>query len=73
MNVQAASGLMLPDPVAMAVALEPNIIERQGKYFVDVEITSELTRGAIVVDELKVLGKTPNMTVIWAINTSRWK
>lgn len=73
MNVQAASGLMLPDPVAMAVALEPNIIERQGKYFVDVEITSELTRGATVVDELKVLGKTPNMTVIWAINTSRWK
>jgi purine nucleosidase len=73
MKIQAASGLMLPDPLAMTVALDPDIVTRQGKYFVDVEITSELTRGATVVDELGVLHKTPNMTVVWSIDIPRWK
>jgi purine nucleosidase len=72
-TIQSASGLMLPDPVAMAVALEPGIVTRQGKYFVDVEITSKLTRGATVVDELGVMRKTPNMNVIWSIDVARWK
>ncbi|MER3589547.1 MAG: nucleoside hydrolase [Mastigocladus sp. ERB_26_1] len=72
-TIQSASGLMLPDPVAMAVALEPDIVIRQGKYFVDVEITSQLTRGATVVDELGVMRKTPNMNVIWSIDVARWK
>ncbi len=72
-NIQSASGLMLPDPVAMAVALAPDIVTRQGKYFVDVETTSKLTRGATVVDELDVLRKTPNINVIWSIDVPRWK
>ncbi|PMB17907.1 nucleoside hydrolase [Fischerella thermalis CCMEE 5205] len=72
-TIQSASGLMLPDPVAMAVALEPDVVIRQGKYFVDVEITSQLTRGTTVVDELGVLRKTPNMNVIWSIDVARWK
>ncbi|RUR85689.1 nucleoside hydrolase [Chlorogloeopsis fritschii PCC 9212] len=72
-NIQSAPGLMLPDPVAMAVALDPGIVKRQGKYFVDVEITSELTRGATIVDELGVLHKIPNITVVWSIDVSRWK
>ncbi|WP_242462512.1 nucleoside hydrolase, partial [Trichormus variabilis] len=73
MKRQGAVGLTLADPVAIAVALDPDIVTRQGKYFVDVEITSELTRGATVVDELGVLNKKPNMNVIWAINVMRWK
>jgi purine nucleosidase len=73
MTIQGASGLTLADPVAMAIALDPDMITRQGKYFVDVEITSELTRGTTVVDELGVLHKTPNMAVVWSINVQRWK
>ncbi len=73
LEIQGATGLTLADPVAMAVALEPDIVTRQGKYFVDVEITSKLTRGATVVDELGVLHKTPNMTVVWSIDVPRWK
>jgi purine nucleosidase len=73
MKRQGAVGLTLADPVAIAVALDPDIVTRQGKYFVDVEITSELTRGATVVDELGVLNKRPNMNVIWEINVGRWK
>lgn len=73
MKIQGASGLTLADPVAMAVALDPDIVTSQNKYFVDVEMTSELTRGAIVIDELGVLNKNPNMTVVWSIDVLRWK
>ena len=72
-KIQLASGLLLADPVAMAVALDPDVVTRKGKYFVDVEITSQMTRGATVVDELGVLHKAPNMTVVWSINVPRWK
>lgn len=72
-HIQSAPGLTLADPVAMAVALDPEIVTHQGKYFVDVETQGKLTRGATVVDELGVLKKIPNMNVIWSIDVSRWK
>ncbi len=72
-QIQNAPGLTLADPVAMAIALDPDIITSQGKYFVDVETTGILTRGQTVVDELNVLNKTPNMQVIWSMNVQRWK
>ncbi|MDD1413677.1 nucleoside hydrolase [Dolichospermum sp. ST_con] len=72
-NLQGAMGLTLADPVAMAVALDPAIVTRQGKYFVDVETISDLTRGMTVVDQLGVLDKQPNITVVWEIDIPRWK
>ena len=72
-KLQGAMGLTLADPVAMAVALDPAIVTRQGKYFVDVETTSDLTRGMTVVDQLGVLDKKPNITVVWEIDIPRWK
>jgi len=66
-------GLSLPDPVTMAIALDPQVCKRTGKYFVDVETTGELTRGATVVDELGVTNKTPNVDVCWEIDAKRWK
>ncbi len=72
-QIQNAPGLTLADPVAMAVALDPDIVTSKGNYFVDVEITSEMSRGATVVDELGVLNKTSNMTVIWSIDVQKWK
>ena len=73
LQMQNSPGLTLADPVAMAIALEPEIITSQDKYFVDVEVTSELTRGTTVVDELNVLNRTPNMKVVWSIDIQRWK
>ncbi|MEH2253735.1 nucleoside hydrolase [Nostoc sp.] len=72
-KLQGAIGLTLADPVAMAVALDPTIVTRQGKYFVDIEITSDLTRGMTVIDELDVLHKEPNITVVREIDIPRWK
>jgi len=66
-------GLSLPDPITMAIAIDPSIVTRSGKYFVDVETQSELTLGATVVDELCVTKKPVNAEVCWSIDIPRWK
>jgi len=79
-------GISLPDPVAMAVALDASIVTSQSEHFVDVETESELTRGMTVVDRLNVaddernrdvwasrLAAGPRAKVFWAIDNARWK
>ncbi|HTX78605.1 MAG TPA: nucleoside hydrolase [Longilinea sp.] len=65
--------LSLPDPVTMAVALDPTICIQRSRHFVDVETDSELTRGMTVVDELGVLKQPANAEICWAIDAKRWK
>jgi purine nucleosidase len=80
-------GIALPDPVAMAVALDPEgVVKRASKHYVEVETHSELTRGMTVVDQLGVTGddnnyaiwrtlreRDPNVSVVWEIDIPRWK
>ncbi|MGH9773777.1 MAG: nucleoside hydrolase [Candidatus Acidiferrales bacterium] len=66
-------GLTLPDPVTMAIALDASVCTRRGKHFVEVETSSELTRGMTVVDELGVTNKSPNIEVCWKIDFAKWK
>jgi len=79
-------GISLPDPVAMAVALDPSIVASQSEHFVDVETESELTRGMTVVDRMNVVHDERNREVwaspiagghkakiFWAIDNARWK
>jgi inosine-uridine nucleoside N-ribohydrolase len=79
-------GISLPDPVAMAVALDPSIVTSQSEHFMDVETESELTRGMTVVDRLNVAHNERNLEVwgvslagghkakiIWTIDNGRWK
>jgi purine nucleosidase len=79
-------GISLPDPVAMSIALDPTIATRWAEHYVDVETSSELTRGMTVVDRLnvaanarnrdvwsRVLAKERNAKVCWTIETKRWK
>ncbi len=79
-------GICLPDPVAMAVALDPSIVTAQSEHFLEVETESELTRGMTVVDRLTVAHDERNREVwaralagghkakiTWSINNSRWK
>ena len=65
--------LPLPDPITMAIALDPSICTKKGKYYVTVDVESQVTRGMTVVDERSVLEKDANVTVCWAIDVSRWK
>jgi purine nucleosidase len=79
-------GISLPDPVAMAVALDPSIGMDWSDHFIDVETQSELTRGMTVVDRLNVAGDDRNQEVwspvlagqrksrvCWTIDNARWK
>ena len=79
-------GICLPDPVAMAVALDPTIGTLWSTHYVDVETQSELTRGMTVVDRLNVasdernrdvwaqaLRSGPNPKICWTIDAGRWK
>jgi purine nucleosidase len=70
---QGEVNLMLPDPVTMAIALDPNVCTGRRMHYVDVECNSELTRGMTVVDQLDVTNQTPNVEVCWAIDAARWK
>lgn len=51
----AEDGIGLPDPVAMAIALDPRLATRTSRHAVDVECAGELTRGMTVVDQLDVV------------------
>ncbi len=66
-------GITLPDPVTMAIALDPAVCTRPSRHYVDVECASELTRGMTVVDQLGVTKKPANIEVCWAIDSRRWK
>jgi len=81
-------GLGLPDPVAMAIAIDPTICTRSSKHYVDVECDGTFTRGMTVVDQLGVTGYDtanvemwrplrekgePWVTVCWEIDAQRWK
>jgi purine nucleosidase len=80
------SGIALPDPVAMAVALDPSMVTSRSKHLVEVETESELTRGMTIVDRLNVAGDERNRQmwaqsladghqaeILWSIDNARWK
>lgn len=78
-------GISLPDPVAMALALN-STIGTWSSHYIEVETGSELTRGMTVVDRLNVADDERNRAVwhdavragrkskvCWTIDTRRWK
>jgi len=79
-------GLPLPDPVAMAIAIDPSICTRASHHYVEVETDSDLTRGMTVVDQLDIaddernaplwkplIERGRNVEVCWEIDVSKWK
>jgi purine nucleosidase len=57
-------GFDLPDPLAMAVALDPAVATMTKSLFVAIETESELCRGQTVVDHLAVTKHEPNVEVV---------
>jgi inosine-uridine nucleoside N-ribohydrolase len=57
----------LHDPVAVAVLAEPSIVKSR-MVSMEVELNRDLTRGATVVDLLKVMGRSPNIEVALDLN-----
>ena len=79
-------GISLPDPVAMSIALNPALCASSSVHFVDIETSSDLTRGMTVVDRLNVAADSRNKDVwarplerhgkahiCWALDVPGWK
>jgi purine nucleosidase len=79
-------GISLPDPIAMAILLDPALNLSSSKHFVEIETASEITRGMTVVDRLNVTGDGRNSQVwaetraqaapcevCWKLDVPRWK
>jgi purine nucleosidase len=66
------AGFDLPDPIAMAIALEPEVATKTSSRFVAIETVSELCRGQSVVDHLAILGQEPNAEVVMEASRERF-
>ena len=81
-------GIGLPDPVAMAIALDPSLCTKSGKHHVEIECEGTFTRGMTVVDQLGVTAYdtanvgmwhavnpdgSPHITVCWELDVPGWK
>lgn len=58
------AGFDLPDPITMAVALDPSVATETRRLFVAVETGGAWSRGQTVVDHLGVTGREPNVEVV---------
>ncbi len=66
------SGFDLPDPIAMAYAIDPAVATQTAALHLAVETESELTRGMVVMDLLDLLHREPNATVVLGADRDRF-
>jgi purine nucleosidase len=79
-------GISLPDPVAMAVLLDPQLKLKVSRHYVAIECNSELSRGMTVVDRLdvaadprnsavwsEIMRRSQKVEVCWRIDSQAWK
>ena len=71
-NQSQLPGFDLPDPIAMAIALQPEVATDVRSLFVAIEAASELCRGQSVVDHYNILGIPPNVEVVLEASRERF-
>lgn len=59
------NGTGCTDSLAMAIVLDPRVATEARKRYVEVDNTDGPSRGATIVDELGVLGRKPNVDVVY--------
>jgi purine nucleosidase len=65
--------LLLADALAMAVALQPDIVQRSEEHHVAIELDGALTRGATVVDWEDRLGNPANARIVLDVDHARFE
>jgi purine nucleosidase len=68
----AIAGFDLPDPIAVAVALDPAVATDVRFLNVMVETSGELTTGQTVVDHLGIAKRPPNVHVVLEASRERF-
>lgn len=64
--------LFAADPLAMAVALEPDIVTESEKRFIQVELIGKASRGQTIVDWNGTTEKNPNANIVLKVNEDRF-
>jgi purine nucleosidase len=64
-------GLLMPDGLAVAVALEPDIVRKSQIHYVQVELGGQHTRGQTTVDWFNRTGLKPNVNLVLEIDSKR--
>jgi purine nucleosidase len=62
-----------PDSMTMAIVLNRRVATDVRKKFVDVDTSDGISRGATIVDDIGVLGKKPNVSVVYAASEARFR
>lgn len=70
-DVTGLAGYDLPDPVAMAVALKPDLVTEQEEAHVDIALDG-LTRGQMVIDRRRT-APPPNLTLVRRVHEAGFK
>jgi purine nucleosidase len=65
--------LLVADALAMAVALQPDIVLRAADHHVAIELTGTLTRGATVVDWEDRFGHAANAQIVLDVDQARFE
>jgi purine nucleosidase len=71
-NVLGFKRLISSDALAMAVAIEPGMLLKTERRFVDVELAGAHTRGQTTVDWFNRTQQEPNVTLAIDIDRTRW-
>jgi purine nucleosidase len=66
------AGFDLPDPIAMAYAIDPAVATETRRVHCAVECDSVVTRGMVVMDLLGLTSRQPNATVVTEVDRSRF-
>jgi len=66
------AGFDLPDPIAMAYAIDPAVAIETRQLYCEVETESTITRGMVVMDLLGLTGREPNALVVIAADRQRF-
>ena len=64
-KVRGVDATECPDSITMSIVLDRKIAKKVFPKYVEVDNQSELSRGATIVDHLNILGKKPNINVVY--------
>jgi purine nucleosidase len=69
--IDKSRGLLVPDGLAVAVALEPDIVQKSEMHHIQVELVGQHTRGQTLVDWLDRSGNKPNVKLVLEMDQNR--
>lgn len=62
-----------PDSLTMSIVVEPTVATSVQQRYIDVDNESEVSRGAMIVDHLKMTGQGANANVVYEASESKFK